>query len=215
MITLHQQPEPRVFDELAKLAGIKESPYPFPKVIRNVTFITTVREEFEREIIVALAAAHMGAAFIAGTKKLMRTRNIAREAKALADTLGRMRSEEKDILTVFLPHRRSEVFDEFIVFAHELAKCANDVLHLGKVPKRATAIRVMRRALVSALLNAAATAKGNLTLNKRTGRGSLVEALALLKPYLPPEPSEHLSFSNLVTLRRAWVKNREKKFKTI
>jgi hypothetical protein len=208
---LPQQPEPRVFDKLAKLAGIKESPYPFPKVIFGVTFFTTVREEFEREIVVALAAAHDGAALIGGSKKLLRSRAIAREAKALADTLGRVRTEEKDILAFFLPHRRSEVFDDFIVFTRELAKCAKDVLRMGKVSKRATGLRVMRRALVSALLNAAATAGGKLTVNKRSESGSLVEARDLLKPYLPPEISRHLSFGTLVTLHSAWVKNRKKK----
>ncbi len=222
LYTLHPQLEPKVFDELAKLAGIQESPYPILKVDElakaagiqeNVTFFTSVRKEFEREIMVALTAAHIGAAIIGGSKKLMRTKTIAREAKALTDTLGRMRTKEKDILACFLPYGRSEVFDDFIVFARELAKCANEVLRMGKVSKRATALRVMRRALVGALLNAAATARGKLTLNKRSDRGSLVEALELLKPYLPPEMSEHLSFSNLVTLRRAWVKKHKKKLK--
>ena len=101
MNTLPQQPEPRVFDELAKVARIRELPYPFPKVIRNVTFITTVREEFEREITVALATAHTGATIIYGSKKLMRTRIIAREAKALADTLGRLRAEGKEYFGFF------------------------------------------------------------------------------------------------------------------
>jgi hypothetical protein len=56
-------------------------------------------------------------------------------------------------------------------------------------------------------------ADGNLKLNPRTERGTLVDAIKLLRPYLPEEISKPPSFSTLKRLRKAWVQNREKKFK--
>jgi hypothetical protein len=204
-----------VFDELAKLARIREKPYPFPKVIRNVTVFTSVRQEFETQIASALVATCITVQHISSPKKLTHRRTIAREAKALGGTLGAMRTEEKNILASFLPYHRREAFDDFIVSALDLAKCANDILRLDKTLTPAKALRVFRQAFVSGLLDAAETAGGKLTLNKRHDSGSLVEALALLKPYLPPEISRHLSFSNLVTLRREWAKKHKKKLKDI
>jgi hypothetical protein len=62
-------------------------------------------------------------------------------------------------------------------------------------------------------LEAVNDAGGKLTLNARTERGTLIDAIELLRPHLPQEISKMPSFSTLKSLRRAWVKSREEKSK--
>jgi hypothetical protein len=72
--------------------------------------------------------------------------------------------------------------------------------------------REARRTFVDFLLDAAAQAGGKLTLNARSERGTLVDAVELLLPYLPQEISQKPpSFGTLKRLRAAWVKKRGKK----
>jgi hypothetical protein len=73
--------------------------------------------------------------------------------------------------------------------------------------------REARHRFVNDLLDAAAAAGGKLTLNARSERGTLVDAIKLLLPYLPQEISKMPSFSTLKRLRDAWVQNLKRKFK--
>src|SRR5262249_17002648 len=55
----------------------------------------------------------------------------------------------------------------------------------------------VRRNFVEGLLWAAKKAGGRLTLNRRKEGGSLVDAIALLRPYLPKELRAGMSFATL------------------
>jgi|SRR6516162_7408656 hypothetical protein len=68
----------------------------------------------------------------------------------------------------------------------------------------------VRKQFVSGLLNAAALAGGELGVNRRNGRGSLVDAVNLLRPHLPELFQHGLSVSTLRPLKAAWLKNRKK-----
>ena len=67
-----------------------------------------------------------------------------------------------------------------------------------------------RKRFVSELLDAAALAGGDLGVNRRNGRGSLVDAVNLLKPHLPELFQHGLSAYTLRTLKEAWLKIRKK-----
>jgi hypothetical protein len=68
----------------------------------------------------------------------------------------------------------------------------------------------VRKQFVSGLLDAAALAGGELGVNRRNGRGSLVDAVNLLRPHLPELFQHGLSVSTLRPLKAAWLKNRKK-----
>jgi len=68
----------------------------------------------------------------------------------------------------------------------------------------------VRKQFVSGLLDAAALAGGELGVNRRNGRGSLVDAVDLLKPLLPELFQHGLSAYTLRTLKEAWLKIRKK-----
>ena len=73
---------------------------------------------------------------------------------------------------------------------------------------RTTAIR---NQFIEWLLDAAREAGGKLTYNARTERGSLVEVVDLLRPYLPAEFKRGLSASNLHRVRNAWARKHGRK----
>jgi len=106
------------------------------------------------------------------------------------------------------------MFDDFVETTHELADKARTVCRLAARPSGKLS-SLARHDFVNELLDAAADADGNLTLNKRSERGSLIEALDLLSPYLPAEFTKGLSFSTLFRLRHTWGQNRRKKLKTL
>jgi hypothetical protein len=65
----------------------------------------------------------------------------------------------------------------------------------------------IRKQFVSGLLDATCLAGGDLGVNRRNGRGSLVEAVDLLKPHLPELFQDGLSASTLRIIKTAWLKN--------
>jgi hypothetical protein len=67
-----------------------------------------------------------------------------------------------------------------------------------------------RKQFVSGLLDATYLAGGDLGVNRRTERGSLVEVVELLQPHLPELFQHGLKESTLKTIKTAWVKNRKK-----
>jgi hypothetical protein len=114
--------------------------------------------------------------------------------------------------STFFPHRRQSTFDDFITATRELADEARFICRLaGK--RLGWRKRQAQHSFVDLLLEAAADANSKLTLNVRSERGPLVDAIKLLLPYLPHEISKMPSFSTLKNLRRAWGKNRGKNFK--
>jgi hypothetical protein len=69
---------------------------------------------------------------------------------------------------------------------------------------------IIRKRFVNSLLDAAYEAGGDLGVNRRNGRGSLVDAVNLLKPHLPKLFRRGLSPSTLKTIKTAWLKTRKK-----
>jgi hypothetical protein len=87
-----------------------------------------------------------------------------------------------------------------IATVNHLEKQARDFERYGRIKlSRAKTAEVLRKIFVSKLLEAANEAGGHLGLTPRNGRGSLVEVINLLQPYLPAEFQTKLS---IATLRR-------------
>ena len=172
----------------------------------------TAAEEFDSKIDTAIYMAHLSIA-LSNPKKLTARKKIAHYAQGLASTLRALKREEKDVLVHFLPHSRQATFDDFIAATRELADEARLICRLAGRPL-GWLTREARHQFVNRLLDAAAAADGNLTLNPRTERGTLVDAIELLLPYLPKEMSKRPpSFSTLKRLRKAWGQNRKRKLK--
>jgi hypothetical protein len=70
--------------------------------------------------------------------------------------------------------------------------------------------KMIRKRFVNGLLDAAHHAGGDLGINCRNGRGSLVEAVELLQPLLPKLFQDGLSPSTLKTIKTGWLKTRKK-----
>jgi hypothetical protein len=167
---------------------------------------TTAAEKFDSKIGAAIHVAHLTIA-LSSPKKRTARKEIARCARALANVLQALKRDDKEILLHFLPYRRQSTFEDFITATRELADEARDICSLpGRSLGRRR--RETQRFFVSRLLDAA---DGKLTLNVRTERGTLVNAIELLLPYLPQEISKMPSFSTLKRLRKAWVQNRKRK----
>jgi len=67
----------------------------------------------------------------------------------------------------------------------------------------------IRKQFVNGLLDAACAAGGDLGLNRRNGRGPLVDAVELLQPHLPELFQHGLRASTLKTIKAAWLKTRK------
>src|SRR5262249_45388560 len=96
-----------------------------------------------------------------------------------------------------------------IAALNNLAKQARHFERRGRKKLPAKAFEVFRKSFVSELLDAANKAGGRLGINRRTGRGSLVEAIDLLRPYLPAEFQRGLSARTLRRIRDTWSKNQK------
>lgn len=71
-------------------------------------------------------------------------------------------------------------------------------------------LKTIKQRFVYGLLDAAHRAGGDLGLDRRSGRGNLVEAIDQLRPCLPDELRHGLSPSTLRNIKTAWLKNRKK-----
>ena len=69
---------------------------------------------------------------------------------------------------------------------------------------------ILRKQFVNGLLDAAHHAGGDLGVNRRNGRGSLVKAVNLLKPHLPDLFQHGLSPATLRNIKTGWLKTRKK-----
>jgi hypothetical protein len=221
--------DPAVLAQLRKIADIRENPYGalyrqivlahnqraslFPQQGELIAPIfpvpSTAAEEFDSKIKGAVWVAHLSIA-LTNSKKLKARKQIARCAQELANALGALKRDEKDILVHFLPHRRQATFDDFLTATRELAVEARHICSIAGRPSGRSR-RVTRHSFVTLILDAAAEAYGKLTLHPRSGRGTMVDAIKLLLPYLPEEIRKMPSFSTLKRLRKAWVQKRRKK----
>jgi hypothetical protein len=223
---------PEVLAELARLAGIVESP-PYaeplvemvrraglppaetlPKMVRRalvsfteslsgVSSTLTNIQHFEAEIGGHIEATHFSSAFN-NPQRLKRARRVDRLARELTNVL----QLDKDYwgLIPLLPTD----LDTLIVALNRLTESARSP---GKSAKRPGKWREARRKFfIEALLDAAHRAGGEFKLNRRTGGGSLVEAIELLAPYVPAEYSAKTSPTTLRRIKQAWLKRRQNKF---
>src|SRR5262249_16866777 len=144
---------------------------------------TTAADQFDSKIDTAIYIAHLSIA-LSNPKKLTARKQVAHYAQGLAYTLQALKREEKVVLVHFLPHGRQATFDDFIAAPRELADEARLICRLAGRPTGWLRLEARHR-FVNGLLDAAAAAGGKLTLNARTERGTLVDAIKLLLPYLP------------------------------
>src|SRR5262249_49254916 len=169
----------------------------------------TEADQFDSKIESAVWLAHLSIA-LSSPKKLTARKEIARCARALANVLQALKRDDKEILLHFLPYRRQSTFEDFVTATCELADEARGICSLAGRPL-GRSMRQAQRFFVNHLLDAA---DGKLTLNARSERGTLVDAIELLLPYLPEEISKRPpSFSTLKRLRKAWVQNPKRKLK--
>jgi hypothetical protein len=219
--------DPAVLAELRKIVAIRENPY----ALLHAQYVSlhnqytlqhgtrddfmvpprTAAEEFDSKIRAAIYVAHFCIA-LSNSKKLIARKEIARCARALANVLQALKRDDKEILLHFLPYRRQATFDDFVTATRELADEARQICSLAGRPSGRSR-RVTQRCFVSHLLDAAADADRKLTLNPRSERGTLIDAIELLLPYLPQEISKMPSFSTLKRLRDAWGSKSRKKSK--
>ena len=218
--------DPAVLADLRKIAAIRENPYALLHAqyvsLHNQYALTlddlmvpptTAAEKFDSKIEAAIYIAHSTIS-LSSPKKLTARKEIARCARALANVLQALKRDDKEILLHFLPYRRQSTFEDFITAARELADEARDICSLAgsSLGRRR---RETQRFFVNRLMDAVDEADGKLlTLNPRTERGTLVDAIEMLLPYLPEEISKRPpSFSTLKRLRKAWGQNRKRKLK--
>jgi hypothetical protein len=161
--------------------------------------------------MVAIYVTHFCIA-LSNPKKLTARKKIFRCAQELANTLRALSRDDKEILLHFLSHPRQSTFEDFVTATRELADKARDICSVAGRPSSRLR-RLTRHSFVNHLLDAVDDAGGKLTLNPTSERGTLIDAIKLLLPYLPQEISKMPSFSTLKNLRGAWVKNREKNSK--
>jgi hypothetical protein len=168
----------------------------------------TTADKFDSKIEAAVSVAHSTIA-LSNPKKLPTRKQIARRARELANTLLALKQSEKDILVYFLPYRRQAAFDDFVAATRDLADEARHICGLPGKPSKVLQ-HITQRSFVSHLLDAADEAGGKLTLNVRSERGTLVDAVEVLLPYLREIFPKMPSFSTLKRLRDAQVQNRAK-----
>jgi hypothetical protein len=184
-----------IITRVAELAGIKDSTL----VVSQDGQTFTVQEKFELDMIDVIKTVHWRADDDPSRLKK------AKKTRKLAGQLEEALHQDGNLLR-YLPF--SDV--------RAVSNLVNELYKLERDKKRGRSKKwgqTIREQFVSGLLDAAALAGGELGVNMRNGRGSLVDAVELLKPFLP-ELFQHerdgLSASTLKTLKAAWAKNRKK-----
>jgi hypothetical protein len=140
---------------------------------------------------------------ILNASKIKRLKEIAYHSHQLAQHLKA--SDKKKLFAV--------VSSDTVQGITGLARGARRANQLAKAPRQGKWPVKIRKAYVEGILDAAAAAGGRLTLNRRNERGSLLEALSLLNPFLPEEGvlrplSKEWSFSTLRRIYDPWLRNR-------
>jgi len=194
------QLDPKILASIAQLARIKDysiglgRPFqPTPNGLGLQNYAYTLRKNFEIIIRNTVSTAHY-AAICNNPATPEAAANISRSARLAITEL-----ESSGLSPWFLASDIAAVDD--------LAKQARFFKFRAK--SQAKAAKAFREAFVSQLLDAADDAGGRLTINRLTERGSLVEVIDLLRPYLPAEFRRGLSVANLRRIRSAWLKSRK------
>ena len=199
--------DPKAMSKLAELAGVIESPFPSIENIHGHVLASTNRQWFESQITGIVQTAHTVAAYNS-TRKIKTDRRIGPLARQLARAV---RASDAYYLSYFLPS--GSTVDSCIAAVNDLANAAQRIGKLKKAKRKGKLAETSRKTLVEQLLDAAHEAGGKFRLNRRSERGSLVEALDLLAPYLPAEFSKGRSVATLRRIRDSWLKNTENKEK--
>ena len=177
-----------VLNDLAELAAIPIGLWP------HKTFVS--------DVLKCIRMVHdYGNIFDAS--KIKRLKEIAHHADELAQHLKA--SDKKKLFAV--------VSSDTIRGITGLARGARRAKLLAKAPRPGKWPVKIRKAYVEGILDAAAAAGGRLTLDRRKERGSLVEALSLLNPFLPEQGvlqplSKEWSFSTLRRIYDPWLRNK-------
>jgi hypothetical protein len=151
---------------------------------------TTSRKQFEKRIRTSIELA----------QDLAARRNAGKLKTAKIGRLARQLKEALETSSPELSHFLELPVDQCIAAVGALAKAAEQIKSLKKPAYRPGEWAGWDRSIfVATLVNAAQAAGGKLGINRRNGRGSLVEAINLLRPYLPAEFQRGLSAG---TLRR-------------
>jgi hypothetical protein len=182
-----------VIARVARLAGINST-----LAVSQDGQTFTAQEKFELDMVNVIQAAH----WIAEDDPM-----LLKRAKRVRQLACKLEGELQDSYLL----RRLPFSDVRAVTAlvNELYALERRKKH-GRSKKWA---KTIREQFVIGLLDAADAAGGRLGTNShsRTGRGTLVEAVSKLRPYLPPGLFSHgLSARTLRSIRAAWAKNRKK-----
>jgi hypothetical protein len=175
----------------------------------GLSFPTSTGKEFNIAIICNIEAVHFVSA-LTNAAKFKTDKKIGKLARELIKALKA--SDEKQ-LSHFLPH--GSTVGAHIAALDDLADAARSISRLKKAPRLGKAEIVSRHGFVERLLDAAHSAGGRLTLNRRGERGSLIDAIELLAPYLPAETASKLSFATVRRIREAWLKKQENRSKIL
>ena len=180
-----------IITRIALLAGIKDSTL----LVNHDGQTFTVQEKFELDMVDVIKTAHWMAdddpTRLKGAKK---TRKLA----------GKLEEALQDgNLSRRLPFSGVRALTNLV---NELCGLERLKKH-GRSKKWATTIR---KRFVYSLLDAVHDAGGELGINQRNGRGSLVDAISELQSHLPGLFEHGLGVDTLRILKRAWVKNRKK-----
>jgi hypothetical protein len=199
--------DPKVMSKLVELAEIIESPFPRVENVHGYKLTRTNRQWFESQITGGVSAAHTVAA-LNNARQIKTDKRIGRLARELERAV---RASDQTQLSYFLP--RNSTPDSCIAALNDLAKAAQVIGRVKKGPRKGKMAESSRKVFIEELLDAAHGAGGKFRLNRRSGGGSLIEALDLLEPYLPPEFLAKLSVPTLRRIRNSWLKNKENKAK--
>lgn len=199
------KPKPEDLAKLAQVAAIRENPFAEIILPGGHKISTTTRKQFDAKIIGAIEAAHYSSSLANAAKLSKSAKKIGRLARELKDALEKSDGKQ---LVQFLP----SPVDSCTTALNELAMEAS---RIAKAKRRAKWNEVTRKRFVTGLLDAAHSCGGQLGLNRRTGGGSLVEAVKLLAPYLPVEIFDKLSPATLRRIKQWWLKNKKNKVKKL
>jgi hypothetical protein len=204
-----------VLTQLAELAAIPPGGTNLNTTVSNAGLVGSwgahiAQKKFVFDVMNTLRMVHdYGNILDAST--LTKHKQIAHHAHELVKLLKR--SSEKKLFAI--------VSRDTIMAIAGLARGAERAGRLAKSKRQGKWPIIVRKRYVEGLLDAAANAGGRLTLDSAKQGGSLVDALRLLKPYLPQEGllarlSEDKSFSTLRRIydpwckrNKAWLKNKK------
>jgi hypothetical protein len=180
------QPDSALIGRLAVLASVELPPKAFGSTVRYL-----------------IIKAHEAEA-LSNAPKIPHKR-IAHHARELAALLKAANARH----LVYLIEPESVNVDDIISALDELSFRCRNVNGVIKGRRIARGVNAERHEFVETLLENVHRARGRLTLDSRREGGSLVEFVELLKPFLPKEISDKLSFSTLRRIYDAWLKTGE------